>query len=64
MKSFDVDHWSCCIFVISVSVDKLEAVPILCVERLISPLFCMNASWSVIISQWRTVPVYFVLFGT
>ena len=27
-----------------VSVDKLEAVPILCVERLVLPLFCMNAS--------------------
>ncbi len=29
------------------SVDKLEAVSILCVERLVLPLFCMNASQSV-----------------
>ena len=27
-----------------VSVEKLEAVPILCVEQLVLPLFCMNAS--------------------
>ncbi len=32
------------------SVDKLEAVPILCAEQLVLPLFCMNASQSVIIS--------------
>ncbi len=43
--------------VISVSVNKLEAVPILCVKRLVLPLFSMNASQSVIISLWRTVPV-------
>ena len=48
--------------VISVSVDKLEAVPILCVERLVSPLFCMNDSQSVIISLWRTVPIWFCPF--
>ena len=40
-----------------VSVDKLEAVPILCVERLVLPLFCMNASQSVIMSLWRSGPV-------
>ena len=39
------------------SVDKLEAVPILCVERLVLPLFHMNASQSTIISLWRSVPV-------
>ncbi len=44
--------------VISVSVDKLAAVPILCVEQLVSPLFCMNASQSAIISLWRSVPVW------
>ena len=33
--------------VIFVSVDKLEAVPMLCVERLVSSLFCINASQSV-----------------
>ncbi len=38
------------------SVDKLEALPILCVEQLELPLFCMNASQSVKISLWRTVP--------
>ena len=31
-----------------VSVDKLAAVPILCVEQLVLPLFCMNASQSTI----------------
>ncbi len=40
-----------------VSVDKLAAVPILCVEWLVSSLCFMNASQSVIISLWRTVPV-------
>ena len=40
-----------------VSVDKLAAVPILCVEQLVLPLFCMNASQSIIISLWRSVPV-------
>ncbi len=57
VNSLDVDHWSCCIFLISVSVDKLEAVPILCVEQPVLPLFCMNASQSAIISLWRSVPV-------
>ncbi len=38
-------------------VDKLEVVPILCVERLVLPLFCMNESQSAIISVWRNVPV-------
>ena len=40
-----------------VSDDNLEAVPILCVEQLVLPLFCMNASQSAIISLWRSVPV-------
>ena len=40
-----------------VSVDKLEAVPILCVEQPVLPLFCMSASQSIIISLWRSVPV-------
>ncbi len=40
-----------------VSVDKLAAVPILCVEQPVVPLFCMNACQSVIISLWRSVPV-------
>ena len=40
-----------------VSVDKLAAVPILCVEQLVFPLFCMNASQSAIISLWISVPV-------
>ncbi len=40
-----------------VSVDKLEAVPILCVEQLVLPLLCMNASQSAIISLWRSGPV-------
>ena len=40
-----------------VSVNKFEAVPILCVERLVLSLFCMNASQSVIISLWRSGPV-------
>ena len=41
-----------------VSVDKLVAVPILGVEQLVLPLFCMNASQSaIIISLWRSVPV-------
>ena len=40
-----------------VSVDKLAAVPILCVEQPVLPLFCMNASQSAIISLWRSVPV-------
>ena len=39
------------------SVDKLEAVPKLCVEQLVLPLFCMNDPQSVIISLWRTVSV-------
>ena len=38
--------------------DKLEAVPILCVERLVLPLFCMNASQSAKIFLWRSVPVW------
>ena len=33
-----------------VSVDKLEAVPILFVEQLVSSLFCINASQNDIIS--------------
>ena len=33
-----------------VSGDKLAAVPILCVEQLVLPLFCMNALQSAIIS--------------
>ncbi len=41
----------------SVSVDKLEIVPMLCVEWHVSSLFCINASQSAIISLWRTVPV-------
>ena len=40
-----------------VSVDKLVAVPILCVEQLVLPLFCMNAPQRAIISLWRSVPV-------
>ena len=40
-----------------VSVDKLEAVPVLCVEQLVLPLFGMNASQSTKISLWRSVPV-------
>ena len=32
------------------NVDKLEAVPVLCVEHLVLPLFCMNAFQSVIFS--------------
>ena len=40
-----------------VSVDKLAAELILCVEQLVLPLFCMNASQSAIISLWRTVPI-------
>ncbi len=40
-----------------VRVDKLVALPILCVEQLVLLLFCMNASQSVIISLWRSVPV-------
>ena len=47
-----------CFLVISVSVAKLETVPILGVERLLSSLLCINASQSVIISLWRTVPVW------
>ena len=42
---------------IDVSVDKLAAVPILCVEQLVLSLFCMNASQSAIISLWSSVPV-------
>ena len=38
--------------------DKLAAVPILCVEQLVLPLFCINASQSAIISLWRSVPVW------
>ena len=45
------------VFVISVSDDNLEAVPIFCIEWLVLSLFCMNASQSVIISLWRSVPV-------
>ena len=33
-----------------VSVDKLEAVAILCVEQLVSSLFCINSLQSVIVS--------------
>ena len=40
-----------------VSVDKLAAVPILCVKQPVLPLVCMNASQSAIISLWRSVPV-------
>ena len=40
-----------------VSVDKLVAVPILCVEQPVLPLFCMNASQSTMISLWRSGPV-------
>ena len=40
-----------------VSVDKLAAVPISCVEQLVLPLFCMNTFHSIIISLWRSVPV-------
>ena len=40
-----------------VSVDKLAAVPISCVDQLVLPLFCMNASQSAIISLWRSGPV-------
>ncbi len=39
------------------SADKLEAVPILCVEWLVLPLFCMNASQSAIIFLWRNLLV-------
>ena len=56
MNSLDVNNRSFRIFVISMSVDKLEAVPILCVEQLGLPLFCMSASQGVIISPWRSVP--------
>ena len=48
-------------FAMYVSVDKLVAVPILCVEQLVLPLFCMNASQSTIISLWRSVPVWLCL---
>ena len=41
-----------------VSVDKLAAVPMLCVEQPVLPLFCMSASQSVIVSLWRSVPVW------
>ena len=40
-----------------VSVNKRAVVPMLCVEQLVLPLFCMNASQSAIISLWRSVPV-------
>ena len=40
-----------------VSVDKLEAVTILCVEQSVLSLFCMNASQSTVISLWRSGPV-------
>ncbi len=40
-----------------VSVDKLEAVPILHVEQLVLHVFCMNASQSAIISLWRSGPI-------
>ncbi len=47
-----------------VSVDKLAAVPILCVEQLVLPLFCMNASQSVIISLWNDLFMFdFVFVG-
>ncbi len=60
-----VERWNLLIFTTSqvvfcemfASVDKLEAVPILCVEQLVSSLFCINASQSSIISLWRNVPV-------
>ncbi len=39
------------------SVNKLAAVPILCVGQLVLPLSCMNASQSAKISLWRSVPV-------
>ena len=48
-------HVVCC--EMDVSVDKFAAVPILYVEQPVLPLFCMNASQSVIISLWRSVPV-------
>ena len=57
VNSLDDNNRSRCNFVISMCVDKLEAVPIFCVEQLVSSLFCMNASQSVIISLWRSVPV-------
>ena len=44
------------------SVDKLEDVPILCVEQLVLPLFWMNASQSVIITLWRSGPVWLCPF--
>ena len=56
--------------VMNVSVDMLAAVPILCVEQLVSPLLCMNASQSIIIFLWRIILCgeqflfNFVLFGT
>ena len=57
VNSLDVNNRSCCVLQDDVSVNKLAAVPILCVEQPVLPLFCMNASQSVIISLWRSVPV-------
>ena len=42
---------------ISVSVDELEAVPMLCVKQLVSTLLCMNAWQNVIISIRRNIHV-------
>ncbi len=56
VNSLDVNNRSCCVLR-DVCVDKLVALPILCVQQLVSPLFCMNASQSAIISLWRYVPV-------
>ncbi len=45
------------------SVDKLEAVAILCVEQLVSSLSCMNASQSAISLCGKLFLFEFVLFG-
>ena len=57
VNSLDVNNRSVLFCEMYVSVDKLVAVPILCVKQLVLPLFCMNASQSTIISLWRSVPV-------
>ena len=57
VNSHVVNNKSFCFCEMFVSVDKIEAVPILCVERRVVPLFCMNASQSAINSLWRSVPV-------
>ncbi len=57
MNSLNVDNRYAVFCQMFVSVDKLEAVTILCVEQPVLSLFCMNASQSTIISLWRSGPV-------